>query len=83
MLILWDVAEQPLWAAQVTRLGVGRARRRLSTTAESLVAQLRRLLAPHYASRAQEFATRMTKPAESVAAAADLLEAAASGRPVG
>lgn len=82
MVILWDVAEQPLWAAQVIRLGVGRARRLPTITAESLVAQLRRLLTPQYASRAQEFATRMTKPAESVAAAADLLEAAASGRRV-
>ncbi|ORA14911.1 glycosyltransferase [Mycobacterium arosiense] len=80
MLILWDVAEQPLWAAQVTRLGVGGSRRRSGTTAESLVAQLRRILAPEFASRAREFATRMTKPADSVAAAADLLETAAASR---
>lgn len=83
MLVLWDLAEQPLWAAQITRMRVGRGRRLSTTTAESLVAHLRRILAPQYASRAGEFATRMTKPAESVAAAADLLEATASGRRVG
>lgn len=83
MLVLWDLAEQPLWAAQITRMRVGRGRRLSTTTAESLVAHLRRILAPQYASRAREFANRMTKPAESVAAAADLLEATASGRRVG
>lgn len=82
MLVLWDLAEQPLWAAQITRMRVGRGRRLSTTTAESLVAHLRRILAPQYAGRAREFASRMTKPAESVAAAADLLEATASGRRV-
>ncbi|OJZ69039.1 hypothetical protein BRW65_23755 [Mycobacterium paraffinicum] len=83
MLILWDVAEQPLWAAQVTRMRVGRAQRLVSVTAESLVGHLREILAPQYADRAREFAGRMTKPAESVTAAADLLEAVASGERVG
>ncbi|HTX97924.1 MAG TPA: glycosyltransferase [Mycobacterium sp.] len=83
MLILWDVAEQPLWAAQVMRMRVGRARRLPSTTVGSLVGHLRYLLAPHYASRAREIATRMTKPPESVTAAADLLESAAHGKRVG
>ena len=44
------------------------------TTEKSLVADLRTILAPQYVARAREIATRMTKPAESVAAAADLLE---------
>jgi UDP:flavonoid glycosyltransferase YjiC (YdhE family) len=44
-----------------------------------LVADLRSILTPHYVGRAREVATQMTKPAESVAAAADLLEDA--GRP--
>ncbi|WP_374023655.1 glycosyltransferase [Mycobacterium sp. HNNTM2301] len=79
MLILWDVAEQPLWAAQVTRMRVGRGQRLVGTTAESLVRRLREILTPQYAGRAREFAGRMTKPAESVSAAADLLEAIASG----
>jgi UDP:flavonoid glycosyltransferase YjiC (YdhE family) len=83
MLILWDVAEQPLWAAQVTRMRVGRGQRLSNTTVESLVAHLRQILAPQYAARAREVATRMTKPAESVAAAADLVEATARGKRIG
>ena len=83
MLILWEVAEQPLWAAQVARLRVGRGQRLSTTTVKSLVAHLRHLLAPQYATRACEIATRMTKPAESVAAAADLVEGTARGSRVG
>lgn len=77
MVVLWDVADQPLWAAQVVRMKVGSARRLSTTTLESLVAHLRRILAPPYVTRAREIATRMTKPDDSVTAAADLLENAA------
>jgi UDP:flavonoid glycosyltransferase YjiC (YdhE family) len=77
MLVLWDVADQPIWAAQVTRMKVGRARRLSTITRESLLEQLRYILSPQYVARASEIATRMTKPAESVTAAADLLEHAA------
>jgi len=73
-LILWSTSDQPIWAAQVRRLKVGSARRFASTTRKSLVADLRRILAPQYVARAREIATQMTKPAESVARAADLLE---------
>lgn len=73
-LILWSTGDQPYWAAQVKRLKVGTARRISATTKESLVSDLRRILTPHHASRARELAARMTKPAESVANAADLLE---------
>jgi UDP:flavonoid glycosyltransferase YjiC (YdhE family) len=73
-LILSTDLDQSLWGAQVKRLKVGTARRFSSTTRESLVADLRRVLAPQYVTRAREIATRMTKPAESVAAAADLVE---------
>ena len=73
-LILWMWGDQPYWGARVKRLKVGTARRLSSTTRESLVADLRRILAPHYVTRAREIATRMTKPAESVANAADLVE---------
>jgi UDP:flavonoid glycosyltransferase YjiC (YdhE family) len=79
-LILWVTADQPIWAAQVKRLKVGSARRFSTTTQESLVAELRRILTRQYVTRACEVATQMTKPAESVATAADLLEQAASGR---
>jgi UDP:flavonoid glycosyltransferase YjiC (YdhE family) len=59
---------------QVKRLQVGTARRLSSTTRESLVTDLSTILAPHYLTRAREIATRMTKPADSVATTADLLE---------
>jgi UDP:flavonoid glycosyltransferase YjiC (YdhE family) len=73
-LILWWAGDQPHWAAAVKRLKVGTARRFSATTRESLVADLRRILAPQYVAQAREIATRMTKPAESVAATADLVE---------
>src|SRR5277367_3819926 len=82
MLVLWDVADQPLWGAQVTRMKVGRARRLSAATPESLVADLREIFAPQYVTRACEIATRMAQPAESVTAAADLLEGTARRRRV-
>jgi UDP:flavonoid glycosyltransferase YjiC (YdhE family) len=82
-LILWTLADQAIWGAQVKRLKVGTARRFLSTTKESLVADLRTILAPQYVTRARETATRMTKPAASVTAAADLVESFARLRHVG
>jgi UDP:flavonoid glycosyltransferase YjiC (YdhE family) len=79
-LILWFGAEQPIWGAQVKRLKVGSARRFSTTTPKTLVADLRRILAPEYVTRAREMASRITKPADSVAAAADLLEDAVHRR---
>ncbi|MGO9551865.1 glycosyltransferase [Mycobacterium sp.] len=73
-LILWPLPEQAIWGAAVKRLKVGSRRRLSSTTEKSLVADLRRILDPKYLARAREIATRMTKPAESVANAADHLE---------
>ena len=73
-LILWSSADQPYWGNQLKRLKVGTARRFSTTTHESLVADLRRILTPQYAIRARELATRMTTPAKSVAKAADLFE---------
>jgi UDP:flavonoid glycosyltransferase YjiC (YdhE family) len=77
-LILWSTSDQPIWAAQVKGLKVGSARRFASTTRESLVADLRRILAPEYVERAREIATAMIKSAASVSIAADLLEETAS-----
>jgi UDP:flavonoid glycosyltransferase YjiC (YdhE family) len=74
MLILWTLPDQPLWGAVVKRLNVGTARRFSTITHKSLVADLRTILAPQYVARAREIATWMTKPAESVTAAADLVE---------
>jgi UDP:flavonoid glycosyltransferase YjiC (YdhE family) len=73
-LVLPIGADQPIWAAQVKRLKVGLARRFSSVTQESLVADLRTILAPEYVARARELATQMTKTETSVARAADLLE---------
>ena len=75
--------DQRIWGARVKRLKVGTARRLSTTTLESLVADLRTILAPQYVARAREIATQMTKPAESVAAAADFVEDFARARRVG
>jgi UDP:flavonoid glycosyltransferase YjiC (YdhE family) len=82
-LILWFHSDQPYWGGRVKRLKVGTARGFSSITRESLAADLRTILAPQYAVRAREIATRMTKPAASVAKAADLMENLARIRRIG
>jgi UDP:flavonoid glycosyltransferase YjiC (YdhE family) len=74
MLVLWFWLDQPIWAAGVERLKVGSAREFAASTLDSLVADLRSILTPQCLTRAREVAAQMTKPAESVASAADLLE---------
>jgi len=69
---LWN--EYTIWAAAVERLKVGSGRQFSETTQEALVADLRSIFTPQCVTRAREVATRMTKPAESLAKAADLLE---------
>lgn len=82
MLVLWIWLDQPVWASAVDQAGVGFSRSFGQSTLDSLVADLRAVLAEDYLTRAREVATQMTKPAESLARAADLLEdAARSGRP--
>jgi vancomycin aglycone glucosyltransferase len=76
-LILWFWLDQPVWAAGITRLEVGSGRPFSASTQESLVADLRSILTPQYATRARAVAAQMTQPAKSVASAADLLEDAA------
>jgi len=73
-LILWTTGDQPLWGAQIKRLKVGTARHFSATTEKSLIEDLRTILGPQHLGQARETATQMTKPAESVAAAADLVE---------
>jgi UDP:flavonoid glycosyltransferase YjiC (YdhE family) len=73
-LVLWITSDQPIWATQIKQLKVGLSRRFSSTTGKTLVADLRSILTPAYVTRAREIASQMTKPAESVASAADLLE---------
>jgi len=81
-LILWTIRDQAILGAAVKRLRVGAARRFSSTTEESLVEDLRMVLAPQYVTRAREIAPQMTNPAESVTAATDLVEAFARRRTV-
>lgn len=73
-LILSTDLDQTLWGTRVKRLKVGTARRFSTTTAKTLVTDLRTILEPHCVDRAREVATRMTRPAESVMAAADFVE---------
>jgi UDP:flavonoid glycosyltransferase YjiC (YdhE family) len=73
-LILWTLPDQGLWGARVKRLKVGTGRRFSATTEKSLVADLRTVLDPQCLTHARELAARMTKPAESVAVTADLVE---------
>jgi UDP:flavonoid glycosyltransferase YjiC (YdhE family) len=81
-LILWTLTDQAIFGSAVKRLQVGTTRRFSTTTEKSLVADLRRILPPEYLTRAREVATRMTKPAESAATAADLVEDFAHSRRV-
>jgi UDP:flavonoid glycosyltransferase YjiC (YdhE family) len=73
LILFWDLVHA-VYGAAVKRLKVGTARRFSTATEESLVADLRRILAREYVARARELATRITEPAKSAAAAADLLE---------
>lgn len=81
-LVLWlSVDDQPVWAEAVARLGVGAGREFWSSTLDLLVADLRSTLTEECAAQAREVAAKMTKPAESAASAAELLEdAARAGR---
>lgn len=82
-LILSTWVEQALWGASVKRLKAGTTRRIPRTTAQSLVADLRTILAPQCLARAREVAAEMTSSAESVSTAADLVEDHAGGRRTG
>ncbi|WP_068185761.1 glycosyltransferase [Mycobacterium sp. UM_CSW] len=73
LILYWDLVHA-VYGAAVKRLQVGTARRFSTATERSLVADLRTILAPDYAARARELATRMTEPAKSAADAADRLE---------
>jgi UDP:flavonoid glycosyltransferase YjiC (YdhE family) len=76
-LVLCVSVDQPMWAAAVNQLEVGLGRHFCDTTRQSLVADLRSILTAHCVTRTRQVAAQMTAPAESAAAAADLLEDAA------
>jgi UDP:flavonoid glycosyltransferase YjiC (YdhE family) len=69
-----ELEDQPLWAAVVKQLGVGLGRNFLESSLKTLVADLGSVLTPQYLTRAHEVAAQMTKPAESLSSAVDLLE---------
>lgn len=71
---LWTLPDQGLRTSQLKRLKVGTGRRFATTSEKTLVADLRKVLAPQYITRAREFASQMSSPAESVTAATDLVE---------
>lgn len=73
-LMLWTWQDSAIRGRRLEQLRIGAARPFSATTLESLVADLRLILAPQYVARAREIATQMTKSAESVLAAADSLE---------
>lgn len=80
LILFWDLVHA-IYGAAVKRLEVGTARRFSTVTEESLIADLRAILAPDYVARTRALATRITEPAKSAAAAADRLEDfARSGR---
>ena len=81
-LVLSTWGDQAVWGTRVKQLKVGTARRFSATTHESLIADLRTILAPECIARARELATRMSKPSESVTVAADLMEKFARQRRV-
>ncbi|OBI41726.1 glycosyl transferase, partial [Mycobacterium kyorinense] len=82
-LVYWTAPDQAIWGSLVKRLEVGFGRRISAANQETLVADLRRILDAKYLARAREVASQMTKPAESVANTADLLENFARLRRVG
>ena len=75
-LVLWVGADQPVWARQVRRIGVGTYRRYSTLDRRELLKALREVLQPRCAVRAREVAATAIKPPRSVAAAADLVERA-------
>lgn len=81
--VLWMADVQLIWGAAVKGLKVGTSRRFAAATENTLVADLRTILAPDYLTRARALAARMITPADSVRRAADLLEDFARSRQSG
>ena len=73
-LVLWVGADQPLWARQVKRLGVGTGRRLSTTTPETLREELLRVLEPGCSAKTQAIAQQMTQPRQNVNDAVDRIE---------
>ncbi|OBI22962.1 glycosyl transferase family 1 [Mycobacterium sp. E2327] len=82
LIFFWDMVHA-VYGTAVKRLKVGTARRFSTASEDSLVADLRTILAPEYIARARDLATRITEPAKSASVAADLIENFARFRRVG
>jgi UDP:flavonoid glycosyltransferase YjiC (YdhE family) len=77
-LVLWMVADQPVWATQIKRLGVGTSRRFSAMTRETLHHDLRTVLGAECAARAREVGNQITPPGQSLAVTVALLEGLAA-----
>lgn len=77
-LVLWVGADQPVWATQIERLGVGTSRRFSATTRETLQDDLRTVLGSGCAARAREVGSQMTPPGQSLTITVALLEGLAA-----
>lgn len=75
--ILWSVADQPVWGRVVQRLGIGVSGRLSAISHKSLRAMLIAVRAPRVVARARMIAEKMTQPSENAVAVADLVEAKA------
>lgn len=73
-LVLSTDLDQILWGQRIKALKVGTTRRLSSMTEKTLSDDLRLILSADYAARAGELATKMSKPAENISRAADLVE---------
>jgi UDP:flavonoid glycosyltransferase YjiC (YdhE family) len=73
LILFWDMVHA-IYGTAVKRLKVGAARRFSTVTEQTLVADLRAILAPDYVTRARELASRITEPTKSAADTADRLE---------
>lgn len=72
--ILWTFFDQPIFGSAIKRLKVGAAQRFSTSTRESLIVILRRVLTPQFRTRAREVATQVSDATESASVTADLLE---------
>lgn len=79
-LVLWVGADQPVWATQIKRLGVGTSRRFSAMTRETLHDDLRTVLGSRCAARAREVGNQMTPPSQSLTTTVALLEGLAAKR---
>ena len=77
-LVLWVGADQPVWATQIKRLGVGTSRRFSAMTRDTLRDDLRTVLGSRCAARAREVGKQMTPPSQSLATTVALLEGLAA-----